>query len=541
MRSSMFLAALALVGCKDNGLLIYNEPPMVIISEPVEGAVFEEGDPITFNGKISDEGPPGELEVSWTSSVAGVIEDGAKVDIDGNVQLITSALTEGEHTIVLRAYDSQAASGDATVNIQVVDVPDKPSITIVHPDSSVPERGLIDYPYTFLVSVSDYQDPPDQLTVELVANPYGVVCTMSPDGSGNAQCPGILPLGMYTLAFTVTDTDGNTAIGNTTYEVVERGDYDADGDGYSPNAGDCNDSANKIYPGADEICDGLDNDCNALTAIDVGTECYDDDGDGYCEDPPCVNTSQTLADCDDANPEKYPNPSAVEYPNGLDDDCDGIIDEGTNSYDDDGDGYCESPPCVNASGTESDCDDGRYEVNPGEDELCGDGLDNNCNGLLNEEDAIGCTEFYYDNDGDTYGVSGATSCWCDAGEYPYTGLNTKDCYDDNANAWPGQTSYFGTNRGDGKFDYNCDGSDEKQYSGKTTGCSWDFEPFSCEIDTAGWTGSVPSCGKTGVYSSDCEGEYDAVCIFFCAYSDPSLCSSCWTCDSNDATTTQSCR
>ena len=75
-----------------------------------------------------------------------------------------------------------------------------------------------------------------------------------------------------------------------------------------------------------------------------------DDGDGYCESPPLYWIITTLGrhenknDCDDSVPTTYLG--ATETPNGVDDDCDNIIDDNTVVYDDDGDGYCESPPCV---------------------------------------------------------------------------------------------------------------------------------------------------------------------------------------------------
>ena len=106
-----------------------------------------------------------------------------------------------------------------------------------------------------------------------------------------------------------------------------------------------------------------------------GSECYDDDGDGFCESPPCLNTTEMAADC------KYTyeqiNPDATEIPNGFDDDCDGKTDEGTSQYDDDGDGYCENPPCANTDQMEADCVDSDANISPDELEICGDGIDNN--------------------------------------------------------------------------------------------------------------------------------------------------------------------
>jgi N-acetylneuraminic acid mutarotase len=118
----------------------------------------------------------------------------------------------------------------------------------------------------------------------------------------------------------------------------------------------------------------------------------DNDGDGYraCE-----------GDCDDANPSVHPG--AVEVCNGIDDNCNGAIDEGllrTLYRDADGDGFgdpnvtqftCASPPGWVLSG--GDCDDTRAAVHPGAAEIC-DGLDNDCNGQI-DEDASGV-----DSDGD---------------------------------------------------------------------------------------------------------------------------------------------
>ena len=72
---------------------------------------------------------------------------------------------------------------------------------------------------------------------------------------------------------------------------------------------------------------------------------------------------------------------------------------------------------------------------------------------------------------------------------------TIDCYDGNANARPGQTSFFGSNRGDGSFDYNCDGIQEHYLTTVST-C---YETFGFG-QTVGWRNLDPSCGVTNDYT-----------------------------------------
>ena len=135
---------------------------------------------------------------------------------------------------------------------------------------------------------------------------------------------------------------------------------DADGDGV-PLANDCDDHDPAVHPGAAEVCNGKDDNCDGK--IDEG---FDKDGDGYatCE----VGTKP--ADCDDNDPAVHPG--ATEVCNNKDDNCDGKIDEG---FDKDNDGFYSC-----AHGTlPMDCDDTNPLSHPGATEIC-DGKDNDCNG-----------------------------------------------------------------------------------------------------------------------------------------------------------------
>jgi len=195
---------------------------------------------------------------------------------------------------------------------------------------------------------------------------------------------------------------------------------DQDGDGYgtpsrqadacsqpigyasSENETDCDDFDRSIHPGADEYCDGEDNDCDGEvdegTPVDAPSWYPDGDGDGYGDpDSPRVSCDQPVGhlpnggDCDDGNAKV--NPAATEYCDGVDNDCDGTVDGSgavdsfTWYQDSDGDSYgdassyvvvCDQPEGYVADDT--DCDDGDASVNPAAVEICWDGVDDDCDG-----------------------------------------------------------------------------------------------------------------------------------------------------------------
>ena len=173
--------------------------------------------------------------------------------------------------------------------------------------------------------------------------------------------------------------------------------------GMTTNHTDCDDTRGAVHPGAVEICNGLDDDCNGQVDDAVGTLTYypDADGDGFGDSAvagqlscqPVAGKVANAGDCDDTRAAVHPG--AIELCNVLDDDCNGLVDDGpaTNDYypDADGDGYGSASVAAQAScgpvpgkvPSHSDCNDSAAAIHPGAAEVC-DGYDDDCNSQVDE-------------------------------------------------------------------------------------------------------------------------------------------------------------
>ena len=194
---------------------------------------------------------------------------------------------------------------------------------------------------------------------------------------------------------------------------------------------DCDDARSAVNPGAIEVCNGTDDDCDGAVdeadAADAPTWYVDVDGDGWgtldaveaaCDAP--TGYAAYDGDCDDTDTRFNPGAVEADCADPADYNCDGSV-----AYADaDADGYaaCE------------ECDDGDAAVSPGAVEVC-NGTDDDCDGTVDEADAADASTWYADTDADGYGDAASTSVACDApaGSVP----DATDCDDGDAAINPG--------------------------------------------------------------------------------------------------------
>jgi hypothetical protein len=265
--------------------------------------------------------------------------------------------------------------------------------------------------------------------------------------------------------------DSAPSAGDSAEDSAVDSRVDGDGDGYTAPA-DCDDSDPEVSPGADELCNGRDDDCDGL----VPESEEDGDGDGWrgceeCDDDDATihpdaeeicdgrdnncdgellaeeddwdgDRSLECDDCDDWDDTIYPG--AQELCDGKDNDCDGAIP--ASEVDEDGDGALA---CL-------DCDDAAPERFPEADEVC-DGLDNDCD-LQVDEWPIDGEYWYPDADGDGYGDDEVGAPYCS--QPPDTIARGGDCDDGDPLINPGAVEVC-----DDGVDNDCSGLSDCEAAG----------------------------------------------------------------------------
>jgi len=265
-------------------------------------------------------------------------------------------------------------------------------------------------------------------------------------------------------------------------------DLDGDGFGQAQDCDDTdasvNPDASEVCDGRDDDCNGTPDD--GL----ISTWYTDADGDGFGDPDTAAQACDPAgrvhndADCDDTDPGVHPG--ALEVCNGVDDNCDGNIDSDTLARptwfrDADSDGFgdstdteaaCAQPDGYVADG--SDCDDSLAtgaSVHPGAQEVC-DGKDDDCDGVADDNDPTGTTPFYLDADGDGQGTTDTTVQGCTSPDPTVWVTDARDCDDTWAAAKDGGTEV-------------CDGHDD-DCDGTADNDATDASTFYADVDADGF-------------------------------------------------------
>ncbi len=261
--------------------------------------------------------------------------------------------------------------------------------------------------------------------------------------------------------------------------------------GYVGNASDCDDTDANTHPDASEVCDGADTDCNGTADDGLPTSTWYSDGDGdgfgaeggagqdFCADPG-AGFAPDATDCDDADSATHPE--AVELCDGVDNDCDTMVDDNLTDLawyvDVDGDGEgdvtlapifdCDDPGAGYADNA-LDCDDDDAAVFSGAAEACNE-LDDDCDGDVDE--GLDTQTWYTDADGDGAGADRTGVELCDD---PGDGSTTVggDCDDGDADVSPAATEAC-----DG-IDRDCNGTVDDADDCVIVGDDWDEGRCTC--------------------------------------------------------------
>ncbi len=219
--------------------------------------------------------------------------------------------------------------------------------------------------------------------------------------------------------------------------------------GFVALSSDCDDTDAAINPAATETCDGVDEDCDTVVDDGIATYAWYFDGDADTYGDSTVSTVNCAApvdyvassgDCDDSD--AAINPAATETCDGVDEDCDTVIDDGLATFtwyldadlDAFGDSAVSMVSCSVPAGyvaPSTDCDDTDASINPAATEIC-DAIDQDCDGVA--DDGVPTTTWYLDNDADGYGDATVTTATCGTPVGYVT--DATDCDDDDPLIFP---------------------------------------------------------------------------------------------------------
>jgi hypothetical protein len=431
--------------------IVPNTAPWVVFTSPEEGTVV--GDHTGFLVAIESgdtEEAATSLRLTWSIDSVPFGAGATHPSADGRASAEVDSLEAGTHMVEVLIMDTQGATSTAQIEIVVIEGDDDEdgyySVEIGGEDCDDTDPSINPDAVEICDGVdNDCDDKTDAEDPDLID---GITGHVDRDGDGFGDADTIItcdPSEIIADGSDCDDTDPSInpdatevcdSIDNDCDALVDGmdPDTDGDGDGFSGCADDCADDNDAIHPDADEICDGIDNNCDGAidgpSAIDAGTYFPDADGDGYGDaDSPMVDCTRPTGaiddgtDCNDATDAAHPG--ALEICDGIDNDCDTLVDGHDTDTDTDSDGF---------SACDDDCVDSDADIHPDADEIC-DEIDNDCDTVIDGASAIDALNWFADVDGDGFGDPDTFVRGC---TIP-TGASTDDtdCDDAHASAHPG--------------------------------------------------------------------------------------------------------
>ena len=363
------------------------------------------------------------------------------------------------------------------------------------------------------------------------------------------DCDGVVDDGVSIVCYVDADNDRYAAVGATLVRACTTAGRESVGGcpPYTTNRdpsvspADCDDVLGRgfdVHPGATELCNGIDGDCDGM--IDEGvlsgmpTWYVDCDSDGYSPagapsrtqcTPPTEPTGcpggggqwqsarpidvPANVDCNDAVATVYPG--AHELCDGYDTDCrrDSVHGLDFLHEDDDDDGFAD---CAGLPVGRYDCDDGNAAIRPGVVETVADGVDANCDGQ----------EICYRNaDADGFRVTTTvttTAIGCPSGMgLALASVPAGDCCDSDPAAYPSSPHASSSPRaGCGGYDYDCNGVETRLVTRVSSGtCETQCADGACSCFAPstlyGWSSAVPPCGGSGTLVTGCSERPTGAC------------------------------
>jgi hypothetical protein len=220
-----------LLACNETTIGTSNNPPGVVIQQPVDGSTHSATEPLELRGVTTDTGAGGGIEqIAWTSSISGVLFEGQPDDDLGNTLYVWDEPEAGAHEITLRATDNGGATTRETIEVTIVDN-GGPDCTITSPtgekvlDSTAPIllQGQVDDDNTPLVDLEIlWESDLDGVLDETPADDLGVTSVLVAVSAANHE-----------LSLTVTDDAGLTC--SDSVYVTTNGAPSAPGLSFDPN------------------------------------------------------------------------------------------------------------------------------------------------------------------------------------------------------------------------------------------------------------------------------------------------------------------